>query len=154
MKLAEALILRADAWKRVLQVRERLNRVARIQEDESPAEAPLELLAEHDRALADFTALVKRINRTNIGTTLADGRSLTDALADRDALAHERATIHMLIAHAMGTTNYGRVMRTEIKFIATVDVAALQKRADDLARRHRELDTTIQAVNWAVDLVE
>lgn len=154
MKLAEALILRADAWKRVLQVRERLNRVARIQEDETPAEAPLELLAEHDRALADFTALVKRINRTNIGTTLADGRSLTDALADRDALAHERATIHMLIAHAMGTTNYGRVMRTEIKFIATVDVAALQKRADDLARRHRELDTTIQAVNWAVDLVE
>lgn len=154
MKLAEALILRADAWKRVLQVRERLNRVARIQEDETPAEAPLELLAEHDRALADFTALVKRINRTNIATTLADGRSLTDALADRDALAHERATIHMLIAHAMGTTNYGRVMRTEIKFIATVDVAALQKRADDLARRHRELDTTIQAVNWAVDLVE
>lgn len=154
MKLAEALILRADAWKRVLQVRERLNRVARIQEDETPAEAPLELLAEHDRALADFTALVKRINRTNIGTTLADGRSLTDALADRDALAHERATIHMLIAHAMGTTNYGRVMRTEIKFIATVDVAALQKRADDLARRHRELDTTIQAVNWTVDLAE
>lgn len=154
MKLAEALILRADTWKRVLQVRERLSLVARIQEDETPAEAPLDLLAEHDRALAEFTRLVKRINRTNSVTTLPDGRTLTDALADREALAHERATIHALIRQAMGGGGYSRVSRSEIRYIATVDVAALQKRADDLARHHRELDTAIQTVNWLVDVIE
>lgn len=153
MKLAEALILRADAWKRVLQVRERLNRVARVQEGETPAEAPLELLVEHDRALAEFTALVKRINRTNSVTAFDAGRSLTDALADRDAIAHERATIHSLIANANGGSGF-RLTRTELRFVATVDVAALQKRADDLARRHRELDTAIQALNWTVDLLD
>lgn len=153
MKLAEALILRADAWKRVLQLRERLHRVARVQEGETPPEAPLELLAEHDRALAEFTALVKRINRTNAATAFDEGRSLTDALADRDAIAHERTTIHSLINSANVGGGF-RVTRTELRFVTTVDVAALQKRADDLARRYRELDTAIQTLNWTVDLVE
>ena len=49
MKLAEALILRADMQKRIQQLRERLNRSARVQEgdttpenDPSPFARPLE----------------------------------------------------------------------------------------------------------------
>lgn len=152
MKLAEALILRADAWKRVLQVRERLNRVARVQEGETPAEDPAELLREHDAALAEFTDLVKRINRTNSATPFDATRTITDALADRDAIAHERKTLHALLTAAIGGQTV-RVTRTEIKSVATVDVAALQKQADALARQHRELDTQLQALNWTIDVV-
>jgi hypothetical protein len=45
MKLAEALILRADSQKRVEQLRQRLTRAARVQEGENPPENPQELMA-------------------------------------------------------------------------------------------------------------
>ncbi len=51
MKLAEALILRADAQKRIQQLRERLNRSAKTQEGELPPEDPQELLAELERVV-------------------------------------------------------------------------------------------------------
>lgn len=152
MKLAEALIVRADAWKRVLQLRERLNRVVRVQEDETPAENPQDLLQEHAQALATFTDMVKRINRTNAQTPFDAGRTITDALADREALLHERATLGALVTAASGV-NY-RYSRTEIRFVNTINVADLQKRVDDLARQHRELDTALQALNWSVDLLD
>ena len=44
MKLAEALILRADAKKRLLQLQERLKRSARVQEGDTVPESPTELL--------------------------------------------------------------------------------------------------------------
>lgn len=152
MKLAEALINRADAQKRIQQLRERLNRNAKVQEGERPAEDPQELLAELRRTLADFTRLVKAINRTNSQATLPNGQTITDALADRDALALERNTLAALIQHTAAQDF--RYSRAEIKTVLTVDVGALQKRVDDLARQYRELDTLLQQANWNVDLVE
>ncbi len=40
LKMAEALILRADAQKRFEQLKQRLQQNARIQEGDTPAEAP------------------------------------------------------------------------------------------------------------------
>ncbi|MBZ0317972.1 MAG: DIP1984 family protein [Anaerolineae bacterium] len=151
MKLAEALILRADAQKRIAQLRERLNRSAKIQEGEAPPENPQELLAEMERVLAEYTDIIKRINRTNAATPFGEGQTLTDALADRDTLAMERNMLTQLIAAtAQPDFRYGR---SEIKYVVTVSIADLQKRIDRLAQRHRELDTVIQQMNWQVDLL-
>ncbi|MBX3066188.1 MAG: DIP1984 family protein [Anaerolineae bacterium] len=151
MKLAEALIQRADAQKRLAQLRERLARSSKVQEGEQPAENPRDLLAEVDRVIAEMTDLIKRINRTNATATLANGQTLTEALADRDALVLERGVITGVIAGTAAPDF--RFGRAEIKYFATVDVAALQQRADDIARRHRELDTAIQRANWEIDVV-
>src|SRR5690242_15788585 len=125
MKLAEALILRADAQKRIQQLRERLARNARVQEGEQPSEDPQALLGELDQALDTFRDMVKRINRTNAITPFADGVSLTDALADRDALGIGKNAIDNLIqVAAQQNFRYGR---SEIKSVVTVNVAALQK---------------------------
>ncbi|GIK63661.1 MAG: hypothetical protein BroJett018_14550 [Chloroflexota bacterium] len=151
MKLAEALILRADAQKRIAQLRERLNRSAKIQEGEAPPENPQELLTEMERVLAEYTDIIKRINRTNAATPFGEGLTLTDALADRDTLAMERNMLTQLIAAtAQPDFRYGR---SEIKYVVTVSIADLQKRIDRLAQRHRELDTVIQQMNWQVDLL-
>ena len=150
MKLAEALILRADAQKRLQQLRERLIRAAKVQEGEQPPENPQELLAELDRVLSEFNRLVKSINRTNASTPFDEGRTLTDALADRDTLALERHAIQGVIDTA--ASQQFRYGRSEIRFVSTVDVAALQKRSDDLARRYRELDAALQALNWTVEM--
>ncbi|MDX2163754.1 MAG: DIP1984 family protein [bacterium] len=151
MKLAEALILRADAQKRIAQLRERLNRSAKVQEGEQPPENPVELLAELNRAIAEWLEIVKRINRTNAATVIEAGRTLTDLLTERDALVMERTALAGLVAAtAPPDFRYGR---SEIKYYATVSVAEMQKRIDDVARRHRELDTQIQALNWQIDLI-
>jgi hypothetical protein len=159
MKLAEALILRADLQKRVQQLRERLVRSARVQEGDPSPENPTELLVELESVLGHMTDLIKRINRTNARTPFPDGQTLTDALADRDRLALERSVLSGVIQAATGeqqASMYGayRMTRSEIKFVSTIDIAATQRRVDDLARRHRELDTRIQAMNWAIDLME
>lgn len=155
MKLAEALILRADAQKRIQQLRERLARSARIQEGDTAPEQPDDLLKEATRVIADWQALVKQINRTNAQTAFDETRTLTDALADRDALSTEHSILTNLLAQAAGQNvpQYA-YMQSNIKYFRTVDVGAVQKRADDLAQRFRELDSRIQAMNWSVDLIE
>jgi hypothetical protein len=152
MKLAEALVLRADMQKRVEQLRERLRMSALVQEGERPPEDPQALLAELERLLGDLAALVGRINRTNLATGIAGGVTLTDALAQRDVL-----DLHYGILKGLADTASNRIdrySRTEIKRVATVDVSALRRQIDTLAQQRRELDTAIQAANWATDLVE
>ena len=65
MKLAEALALRADAVKRVEQLKSRVLANARFQEGEDPTEDATGLLTEADRALGELEVLIRRINRTD-----------------------------------------------------------------------------------------
>jgi len=152
MKLAEALVLRADLQKRVEQLRERLQQNALVQEGEQPAENPQELLAELERLIMELTGIIRRINRTNVSAQTGAGMTLTDALARRDTL-----TLQYSIINSLADTAAQRVSRyrpTEIRSIATVDVAALRRSLDTLAQQRRELETAIQAANWTIDLVE
>jgi hypothetical protein len=50
--------------------------------------------------------------------------------------------------------SWGRQLRSELREITDVPVAALRQEADDLAKQHREIDLRIQAANWATELVE
>ena len=152
MKLSEALALRADTQKRIMQLRERLRASALVQEGEAPPEDPQELLAELDRLLGQLRDLVGRINRSNLAARLPDGTSLTDALAVRDTLAL-RASILEALAEA-ATNRVNRYSRTEIRMVPTVDVGAVRREADAVARERRELDTAIQGVNWSTELLD
>lgn len=151
MKLAEALILRADHQTRIFQLRQRLSRSARVQEGEQPPENPQELIAELETLSAGLTQLIQRINRTNSVTNLGD-RLLSDALADRDVLRLKRETYEGVIDAA--TVRTDRYMRSELRLVSTINVADVQRQIDRLSRDYRELDAQIQAANWATDLIE
>ena len=152
MKLAEALLLRADYQKRMSKLRFRLVRSAQVQEGDKPAQDPKELLAELEQVATDLERLIQNINRTNSVSELGESGTLTDALATPDLLRPKQDIYSELASHATETP--GRVSRSEIKFQSTVDVAAIQKQADDLAVAHRELDTRIQEANWHLELKE
>jgi uncharacterized protein DUF6847 len=81
-----------------------------------------------------------------------DGATLTDALARRDALTVRHSVIRQ-VAEVAGERQQ-RYERAEIRILATVDVGALRRQADDLARERRELDGAIQETNWSTDLLE
>ncbi len=152
MKLAEALSLRADAQKRIEQLRQRLVRNAKVQEGDAPAEEPNELLEELERVAADCLTLIQRINRTNNATTLEAGLTLADALARRDLLG-QRQAVYRDLAQAASVTQ-DRHTRSEVKFRSTIDIASIQRRADELARDYRTLDVQIQETNWRTELIE
>lgn len=151
MKLAEALILRADCQKKIAQLRQRLSRVVKVQEGEQPAENPADLLAELESVTAELVILIKRINRTN-STTPFQGETLADALAERDVLMLKRNTSANLVEEA--AIRQDRYSRSEVRFISTIDIAAIQRQVDNLSRNYRELDAQIQALNWQTDLIE
>jgi Family of unknown function (DUF6847) len=150
MKLAEALILRADCQKRIAQLKSRLLNNAKIQEGDEPAETPQDLIAELDRVSAELLDLIKRINRTNSATVFAGG-TISDALAERDVLAQQRTVFAELAQTA--SISQGRFTRSEVKYVSTINVAETQKRADELAKIYRELDARIQELNWKTELV-
>lgn len=155
MKLAEALTLRADLQKRLAQLRERLKRNAKVQEGDTPAEDPRELLAELDTATEELASLIARINLTNCrATTVWNGAelTLTALIARRDALTLKVAALRDFLAEASAKTD--RYSAKEIRILSTVPVAEQQKRLDALSRDLRLLDTELQRMNWTVELIE
>ena len=152
MKLAEALILRADCQKRFEQLKARLLRSAKVQEGEDPAENPAELLVELENVSNELVDLVKRINKTNSNTLFANDQTVADVLAERDVLVLKRGAYGDLASTA--ALRQDRFTRSEVKYISTINVAGTQKRADELAKNYRELDARIQEVNWKTELVD
>lgn len=150
MRLAEALNLRADINKRISQLGERLRANAKVQEGDTPAEAPEELLAELDRLTSELEELMGRINLTN-SRTLSDGVSLTEMIAKKDALTLKSGIIRKFLAEA--SLKVERYSNKEIKILSTVNVAELRTQSDKLSEELRLLNVKIQEINWTTDLL-
>ncbi|MGW0217335.1 DIP1984 family protein [Micromonospora chokoriensis] len=156
MKLGEALTERAEATRRVEQLRTRINGSARYQEGELPPEDAAVLLTELDQVLDNLESLIRRINRTNAAVPVDDLGTLTDALARRDVLRlrHAAVTAAADAAAGSGRGHAARQLRSELKMLTALPVAELRGRADGLARDLRELEVRIQRTNWEADLLD
>lgn len=154
MKLAEGLALRADARRRVEQMRARIAASARYQEGEEPAEDAAALLVEAEAALDELQAMIRRVNRTNAATDLGGDGTMTDALARRDVLRLRHGLLGDSADVASGGGHGYRQLRSELRRLAALPVAELRSRADRVARDVRELDVRIQRANWEVDLLD
>ncbi|HRA07199.1 MAG TPA: DIP1984 family protein [Propionicimonas sp.] len=156
MKLAEALAERADAVRKLEELRARIEANATFQEGETPTEDAAVLLREADAALAALEVLMRRINLTNTAARLADGRSLTDALARRDTLRLKHSIWVQAANAASGTRmrGWGRQLRSELATLSALDVPALRGQTDAISQELRKLDLQIQEANWKVDLVD
>ena len=151
MKLAEALILRADLQKRIDQLRVRLNNNAKVQENDEPSEKPEDLLNELDSNINQLKVLIKQINKTNC-VTISNGQTLADLIAERDTLTLKSNLLRGFLNIAGQKVNL--YSTTEIKIMSTVDVPALQKELDLLSKKIRETDTELQQANWLTELIE
>lgn len=150
MKLAEALILRADLQRRIEQLRVRLNNNAKVQENDKPAEDPKALLKELDENISELNLLIKRINKTN-SVSSADGVNLTDLIADRDTLTLKVGILRNFVEIA--SQKIDMYSNKEIKILSAVDVSALQKEIDALSKKIRQTDMSLQKANWEVELI-
>lgn len=151
MKLAEALIIRADLQTRYTLIKQRLIKNAKVQEGEKPSEDPEKLLFEAEEVAAELQVFIQRINKTNSQTILTDSMTITEAIACRDILRMNHSLYRELANAAVIVQD--RYTKSEVKFKSTVDIAKLQRHADVLAKQHRELDTLIQEANWKTELL-
>ena len=151
MKLAEALAERSDCQNRIEEIKKRLVRSARVQEGEQPAEDTTELLAETERIFARMLEVISAINRTNSKTAFDSGRTISDAIAERDVVGKRRDFLAGISEAA--STRQDRYSKSEVRFVATVSVGKLQTEVDQLAKRYRELDTRLQELNWKTELI-
>lgn len=152
MKLAEALILRADLNRRFEQVKARAVRNVKVQEGDTSAEDAVRLIGELNGIADQLARVIRQINRTNATAAFDQTMTITDALAERDRLAMLARSYRELSAAA--SVDQQRYMRTELRFVATVDIPGLERQADDLSRQFRMIDTRIQELNWQTELRE
>jgi ribosome-binding ATPase YchF (GTP1/OBG family) len=152
MKLAEGLSQRKDLQARISQLKDRLINNVKVQEGNEPAEDPEELKQELDCCLERLEKYIFRINKTNMQTITASGKTLTQMMAERDVLAKRLSVLREVYQFASQT--YDRYSRNEIRTVTTIDVKPLHKEIDHYSQQYRELDMEIQALNFTVDLLE
>lgn len=150
MKLATALSERASLQVRLSELQIRLNANAKVQEGDSPAENPVELIAEKDRILDELENLVTRINLTNSKTEY-DGITITELISKRDRIKKDVRIMRNFLNVASEKVN--RYTKTEIIIRSTVDINEYQKKLDALSKELRQIDEKIQELNWTTELI-
>ena len=149
MKLAEALQERADLNRKIQQLRSRLSNNLLVQEGEKTPEDPAELMKELDSSIKRLQFLMAKINMTNCRTE-ADGRTLTEIIARRDALTLKLESYQDIVYQASRNTD--RARHSEIKILSSVNVADIQKKVDKMSAELRKLDNLLQETNWSTEI--
>ena len=83
---------------------------------------------------------------------MEDGKILLSLLSSRDSYAEQ----HKILINAIANTHRepDRYSAREIKWQKVIPVSSLQKQADDISAKLRDLNIKIQAANWQIELVE
>ena len=146
MKLAEALLLRADLMKKIDHLQNRITPVLIVSDDRLPQEDPNKLMAQLRKAIQDLESLVVRINKTNNETSVEGEGLLMEALAKRDSLKMLSEKLRNIRYAAQINNSGDKNLKT------TIDIKNLQIEMDQAGRAFREIDSKIQGVNWLTEL--
>lgn len=145
-KLAELLAERAEIQSLLSRLNARLATASRVAEGGKTAEDPANLFAEIESLHDRLALVIKTVNAVNIRCQTEDGVKIADAIVDRDILSRRIATINGAInASEREERGYGS---SSVRYVPTIDIAALHEKADELSRQHRALDVRIQHANW------
>ena len=101
--------------------------------------------------MSELYALIDHIHRTNAIAVMPDGSTMLSTLVKRDELAERHRLLQTAIDNAK--TEGDRYSYREIKWQKVIEPVKLQKQADDVAVKLRNLNIQLQAANWQIDLV-
>jgi uncharacterized coiled-coil DUF342 family protein len=156
MKLGEALQERKNLGTRISELRERFSNAAVHEEGDKPEESAAEVLKSFDATLAEYQNLIVRVNRTNNAVRLSSGETMMEAIARRDCLKLITANYKSMAEGIRNRNSYRSYASKDAakKVVAEgVDIAKLNKAADDAASELRKVDAEIQAAGWANELL-
>lgn len=146
MKLAEALLLRADLMKKIEHLQYRITPLLIVSDDRLPQEDPVELISQLRKTIGDLELIIIKINKTNNETPVDGEGFLMEALAKRDSLKMLSEKLRN-IRYAAQINNSG-----DKNLKSTIDIKKLQAEMDQTGRAFREIDNKIQEINWLTEL--
>ncbi len=150
MKLAEALILRADMQRKLANINTRIAENVKIKEGDEPAEMPIKLMKEAEELIEKLYNLIAHIHHTNATVRLADGKTLLMTMVERDKLKERYRMINNALKKAKSKPDIH--YNYEVKWKKMVNIIALQRQVEETAVKIRNLNVLIQATTWKVDL--
>lgn len=150
MKLAEALLIRTEYQQKIENLQSRILSNLKIQDSEAPNENPNELLKEAISISEQLADIIKKINKANNSKYISNGKTLAEALVERDMIMKKRNILSNIIDKS-NEKDY-RLTHSEIKMYISMNIAEIQKMMDKLSKQYRQLDTEIQSVNWTMDI--
>lgn len=150
MRLAEALIERADLKRKIEMMRTRLINNAKVQEGVEPTEDPKVLLEELNEKLERMEWLVVHINKTNAVAKMQTGETIAEGIAKKEMLAKKISIISSFID--FGSSSISRTTHSEIRILPSTNIPVLQKTLDSYSKELRILDSKIQECNWSTEL--
>ena len=146
MKLAEALLLRADLIKKIEHLQFRIVPLLIVSDDRLPQEDPDEVMAQLRKTILDLESIIIRINKTNNETIVEGEGLLMQALAKRDSLKMLSEKLRNIRQAAQINNSSDKNLKT------TIDIKKLQAEMDQTGRSFREIDSKIQEINWLTEL--
>lgn len=145
MKLAEALVLRADLQKKLENQKKRLANSVRKLDDIQVIEDPAALKLEAEETITVLYSLIDRIYHINQSVILPSGQSMVTVLAKRDELVERRKLLDYIINKSL--PDNGLYFNERGKWQPAIDISAYQKQMDDIAMQIRRLNLDIQQTN-------
>ncbi|HTO16787.1 MAG TPA: DIP1984 family protein [Edaphocola sp.] len=146
MKLAEALLLRADLQKKIEHLQYRITPLLIVSDDRLPQEEPIELMAQLRKVILNLESIIIQINKTNNETLIEGEGVLMEALAKRDSLKMLVEKLRIIRQAAQVNNSGDKNLKT------TIDIKKLQAELDQTGRAFREIDSKIQEINWLTEL--
>lgn len=152
IKLAEALLIKAEYEERLESLRSRLMVSAKVQDGNFPPEDPETLMADVQTCLDTLASLSKRISITQSQTLLVSRQTLADAIVDQEILL-KKQSIYQSIIEA-GIIPPDTYQGSNMRWLVTVNLAGLNRRIEEMIKEYRLLETEIQKVGWSTELVD
>ncbi len=153
MKLAMALMERADIQTKLNMLQNKVFNNLKIQEGDQMIEDPNELMDEYEALNNRLIKLIQQINKTNSMMYIEEyDITIAEAIVKKEQLLSLKRMYDDVIESA--TSYQTRISRTEIKYINVVNVKELQKKSDLIAKEYRLLDAKVQETNWITELQE
>ncbi len=144
------MIERRDLLDLILSLERRIRNNIKIQEGDEPSEDPEKLMIEINRLFEKLTNTRKRIDYANISTKVMEDITLNDLIVKQRILKKKHRVISAIVEEA--SNKQRRYSNTEIKDIVTLDIKKYLKEMDGIAKEIRELDVTLQRLNWEIDV--
>jgi hypothetical protein len=155
VKLAEALLERAELQRQNRSIVRHIDENVRLPEDEEPTGSIDNLIKQYEANMTRLSELIRRINKTNCMTEM-NGGTITDAIAKRDCLSSQIRAYEEIYSTVTSHEQNGRHCGgsdVRIKYVRHLDSKNLKDRMDHLSQEFRLLDTALQGMNWTVDLL-
>lgn len=157
MKLAEALMIRAELKKEIDILLDKIIESAVLHDDEEKLEDPNEYLLKLNNHLNELFLTEKKILKTNFESSFDEKRTIYEALLEKQHLArilHRYERLIDSVKKKLKPFYYYEDIKKYEKPECLIDIKKLIFEKEQFENSYKKLNQQIQKRNWEIDVLE